>query len=44
MTQQSPVQEVPLNSPVSPAAAELATRILDTGTRLDDAYVLSAEH
>lgn len=44
MTKPSPVQEVPLDSPVSPAASGLATRILDTGTRLDDAYVLSAEH
>ncbi|WP_107766497.1 sensor histidine kinase [Nocardioides terrigena] len=44
MTDFPALQDVPLDTPVSPEAAQLATQVLDTGTRLNDAYTLVANH
>jgi signal transduction histidine kinase len=44
MTGSPALQDVPADAPISPAAAALATRILDTGTSLDQAFALVAEH
>lgn len=44
MTYSSAVQDVPLDTAVSPSASQLANTILDTGTALDKAYSLTARH
>ncbi len=41
---QTAIQDVPLDAPVSAAAARLAGVILDTGTSLDHAFNLTADH
>uniref|UniRef100_UPI00286E1DA7 hypothetical protein n=1 Tax=Nocardioides sp. TaxID=35761 RepID=UPI00286E1DA7 len=38
------LQDVPLDASASPSAARLATVILDTGTSLDQAFTLTADH
>jgi len=44
MTGSPALQDVPADAPVSPSAAGLATRVLDTGTSLDQALALVAQH
>ena len=44
MTGSRALQDVPLGTPVSSAATPLATLVLDTGTSLDRAFSLVAEH
>lgn len=44
MTGSPALQDVPADAPVSPSAAGLATRVLDTGTSLEDAFALVAQH
>jgi signal transduction histidine kinase len=44
MTGSPALQDVPADAPVSPSAAGLANRVLDTGTSLDQAFALVAQH
>jgi len=44
MTGSPALQNVPADAPVSPSAAGLANRVLDTGTSLDQAFALVAQH
>jgi signal transduction histidine kinase len=44
MTGYPALQDVPANAPISPAAARLATRVLDTGISLDECLPLIAQH
>ena len=44
MTGSRALQDVPLDTPVSPAASRLATLVLDTGTSLDAAFSRVADH
>ncbi len=44
MTGSPALQDVPADAPVSPSAAGLASRVLDTGTSLDEALALVAQH